>query len=198
MAKSKALSRELRHGGGEHLERRRKMVVLALTSIGSMGLIALYQMGVISHLPEPPLPYLDADKVDGTAEAYARLQTPDAAVGLVSYATTLALIAPGGRDRARTDPLDSAPVGGEGHYRRAPGRQALGGPMGQAPGVLFLVPAGLRRDLRDAPPGAARSARRPPAKLARPGDRDRCRGPRARTYFDPGPRPFPLVTLAAR
>ncbi len=98
------LSHELRTGGGAHLERRRKMTALALISIGSMGVIALYQLGLIPHLPEPPLPLLDADKVDAAPGAYAKLKSPDAALGLVSYATTLALIAAGGRERARTDP----------------------------------------------------------------------------------------------
>ncbi len=99
----KRLSRELRLGTGNRLRRRRRMVAFTLASIGSMGVIALYQMGMISHLPEPPLPYLDADEIDAAPEAYAKLKSPDAALGLVSYATTLALIAAGGRDRARTD-----------------------------------------------------------------------------------------------
>ncbi len=38
-------------------------------------------MGIIEHLPEPPLPYFDADKVDAAAEAYAKLSTPDAVIG---------------------------------------------------------------------------------------------------------------------
>ena len=43
-----------------------------LAAAGSMGLIALYQMGIIRHLPEPPFPMLDADKVDASSEAYER------------------------------------------------------------------------------------------------------------------------------
>ncbi len=98
--KPEELSRQLRQGSGEFLARRRKIVGLALTAAGSMGLISLYQMGIIKHLPEPPLPYFDGDKVDAAAEAYAMLSTPDAVIGLGSYATTLGLAAMGGQDRA--------------------------------------------------------------------------------------------------
>lgn len=99
------LSKELRRGSNEYLERRRKMVGLSMVSIGSMGLITLYQMGIIRHLPEPPLPKLNADKVDAAGEAFEKLAMPDAALGLVSYAITLALAAAGGQDRARDAPL---------------------------------------------------------------------------------------------
>ena len=98
------LSRQLRQGSGEFLSRRRKTVGLVLTAAGSMGLISLYQMGIIEHLPEPPLPYFDADKVDAAAEAYAKLSTPDAVIGLGSYAATMGLVAMGGQDRATERP----------------------------------------------------------------------------------------------
>ncbi len=98
------LSRELRHGSGEFIERRRQVAALLLVSIGSMALISLYQMGIIRHLPEPPLPRLNADKVDASAAAYELLSMPDAVLGLSSYATTLMLAAAGGADRERTAP----------------------------------------------------------------------------------------------
>jgi len=69
-----------------------------------MALISLYQMGIIEHLPEPPLPHFDADKVDAAAEAYAKLSTPDAVIGLGNYAATLGLAAMGGQDRATERP----------------------------------------------------------------------------------------------
>lgn len=58
-----------------------------------MGLIAAYQMGLIRHIPEPPLPKLDADKVDASDEAYETLWTGDAFLGLTSYAVTATLAA---------------------------------------------------------------------------------------------------------
>lgn len=96
------LSNELRHGSGPFLDRRRRILALALTASGSMGLIALYQMGILRHIPEPPLPRLDADRVDASEEAYEKLQSPDAVIGLASYAVTALLAAAGPANRART------------------------------------------------------------------------------------------------
>lgn len=96
------LSRALREGDGPFLSRRRGVVGLSLVSIASMGVITLYQTGIIKHLPEPP--GFDADKVDASPEAYAYFAIPDAALGLGSYAATLGLAAMGGPDRAATQP----------------------------------------------------------------------------------------------
>lgn len=101
-----SLSRELREGNGDFLKQRRQTVGLSLVASAAMGVITLYQMGIIPHLPEPPLPYLDADKVDAAPEAYDRAgtATPDAALGLVDYAATVVLASVAGPDRARTLP----------------------------------------------------------------------------------------------
>ena len=98
------LSRELREGDDERLRRRRTMTTLTLVSIGSMAVISLYQMGIIPHLPEPPIPGLDADRVDASEEAYEKLGMPDGVLGLHSYSTTLALAAMGATDRAESTP----------------------------------------------------------------------------------------------
>lgn len=99
------LSAVLRKFAEPSLRRRRAVVSLSALSIGCMALITSYQTGVISHLPEPPLPKMDADKVDASADAYAILSTPDAALGVVSYAATLVLAAMAGSDRAMEVPL---------------------------------------------------------------------------------------------
>lgn len=98
------LSHRLRTEERDHLERRRRVLQLALGAAGCMGVISLYQMGMIGHLPEPPLPRLDADEVDAAAEAYSNLTTPDAVLGFASYAGTMVLAAMGAPDRARTRP----------------------------------------------------------------------------------------------
>ena len=98
------LSRELRLGSSRFLRMRRKALGLSLVASGAMATISLYQMGIIRHLPEPPLPYLNADEVDAAAEAYAMLATPDAVIGLASYATTAWLASAGGEDRAQRHP----------------------------------------------------------------------------------------------
>jgi hypothetical protein len=102
--KPEELSQQLRLGSGDFLAQRRGVVALSLVAVGSMGLITLYQVGVIKHLPEPPLPGLNADKVDASAEAYSRLSTPDGALGLLSYGITVGLAAMGGQNRAQKQP----------------------------------------------------------------------------------------------
>ncbi len=67
-------------------------------------MVSLYQMGLLKHVPEPPLPGLNADAVDASAEAYRFLAMPDGVLGIGSYAVTLALAAMGGTDRAREQP----------------------------------------------------------------------------------------------
>jgi hypothetical protein len=96
------LSLELRHTEGDrHLDARRRIVGLSLTAAGCMGLIGLYQLGIIKHIPEPPLPGMDADTVDASAEAYEKLRVGDAFLGFVSYGVTMLLAAAGGRHRWR-------------------------------------------------------------------------------------------------
>lgn len=102
--KAEALGRELRLGSGRFLPQRRGIVGLALTATGSMGLITLYQMGIIRHLPDPPLSMMDSDKVDASAEAYSRFSTPDGILGVGNYAMTAGLAAMGGQDRAKKQP----------------------------------------------------------------------------------------------
>ncbi len=98
------LSQCLREGAGSFLARRRAVVGASLAAMGALGVIALYQMGVIGRLPDPPLPGFDADKVHGSGEAYAILAVPDALLGLGSYAATAALAAMGAPDRATARP----------------------------------------------------------------------------------------------
>ena len=102
---ARRLSATLRLGTGEHLRNRRRVAGLSLAAIGSMGVIAAYQLGLLKSLPDPPLPYFDAEKVDAAPQAYRYLRTPDAVIGLGSYAVTLGLAAYGGADRARSAPL---------------------------------------------------------------------------------------------
>ena len=102
--KPAVLSRQVRCDSGGFLEERHGIVVASLTAIGCMGLIALYQIGVIKHIPETPLPGLDADKVDASEEAYSHLQMGDAFIGLGSYAATMGLAAMGPKNRDKTQP----------------------------------------------------------------------------------------------
>lgn len=105
---ARQLSRQLRTADDPWLRNRRGILGLSLTAAGSMALISLYQMGLIRRLPEPPLPGLDAEKVDASEEAYARLQCPDAVIGLASYAVTSLLAAAGPPNRSPWLPLATA------------------------------------------------------------------------------------------
>ncbi len=98
----KQLSEELREGSGEFLDDRRSVTALSLTAIGCMGLIALYQNGIIRRLPDLPLSFMDAEKVDTSEEAYSHLQMGDAVIGLGSYAATMGLAAMGSSHRAES------------------------------------------------------------------------------------------------
>lgn len=98
------LGRELRESDDRHLERRRRVALLTLGASASMAVVSLYQLGLVKHLPEPPIPGLDADRVDASEEAYELLDTPDGVLGLGSYAATLALASMGGARRWRGRP----------------------------------------------------------------------------------------------
>lgn len=98
------LSRQLREGSGPFLAQRRGVVGLSLVSIGSMGLISLYQIGILKHLPDPPLPGFDSDKVDASAQTYSYFATPDAVLSIANYAVTMVLAAMGDQDRATKQP----------------------------------------------------------------------------------------------
>lgn len=100
-----ALSWALREGQTPDLNRRRQVVGLSLVAAAAMGVVSLYQMGLVRKLPEPPGRHFDAAKVSGSAQGYAVLEMPDAPLALMSYATTLTLAAMGGADRARRMPL---------------------------------------------------------------------------------------------
>lgn len=101
---AEAVSDDLRRGTGELLDRRRRVAALSLASIGALGAVAAYQTGIIGHLPEPPLPGLDADTVDASGEAYQLFKTPDAALGVLSSAATLVLAGMGDGRRATERP----------------------------------------------------------------------------------------------
>lgn len=98
-------SADLRDGDSRLLRLRRRTAALSLGASAAMGVVAAFQHGLLRHVPEPPLPFLDADRVDASPEAYTVLRTPDAALGLASYAVTLVLAGMGPGDRAQRRPI---------------------------------------------------------------------------------------------
>jgi hypothetical protein len=95
---------DLRHATGVTVDCRRGIVGLSLFSSAILGGIALYQVGLLKRLPDLPWPAFDADRVNGSQEAYSHFETPDALLGLVSYAVTACLAAMGKEDRWKTAP----------------------------------------------------------------------------------------------
>jgi len=105
------LGRDLRHGYGPFLKRRRSIVGLSFFSCAILGTVALYQIGILKKLPEPRSKFFDTRKVNGSAEAYSMLSTPDAFLGFGSYAVTAALAAMGAENRWQTHPWIAVGMG---------------------------------------------------------------------------------------
>lgn len=95
----------IRNNSRKDMRRRRGVFGLVLTAAASMSVIALYQVGIFKHVPEPRSSRLDSDAVTGSAKAYSLLETPDSVLAIGSYAVTMTLAAMGPPDRARKQPL---------------------------------------------------------------------------------------------
>ncbi len=98
------LSRELRLGRSGDLARRRWIVGLSFAGATAGMIVGLYQMGILRRLPSLPVGPFDASRVDASAYAYKRMQTPDAMMMLVTYGITAVLAGAGGIHRARDMP----------------------------------------------------------------------------------------------
>ncbi len=102
---AEGVSDDLRRAASDLLTRRRRQTALVLGATAAMGLVALYQTGILRRLPDPPLPGVDSNRVDASGEAYVVGHTPDATLAIANYGVTLALIGMGGADRWRDEPL---------------------------------------------------------------------------------------------
>ncbi len=97
------LRQDLQQGSTPHLRHRRVTLGLSLAGIASMTPATLLQMGVLKHLPDPPLKSFNSDKVNSSYDAY-RFGVPDGTLGVLSFAANLPLLAFGGADRAQDKP----------------------------------------------------------------------------------------------
>ena len=98
------LSSALRHSCEPCMRERRWIAGLAVFSGVVMSGIGLFQMGIIRRLPEPRSRWFDAERINGSPQAYSILHTPDALLGAMSYAATACLAGASDPDRARTAP----------------------------------------------------------------------------------------------
>jgi len=108
LAKRQNETQELRHelqeSNESDLRVRRAIIGLSLVGMGAMTAVALFQTGIIKHLPDPPLKDFDSDKVNSSDTAYA-LGVPDGTLSLASLAANIPIAAFGGENRAETQPL---------------------------------------------------------------------------------------------
>jgi len=98
------LRRELQNSNERDLNVRRAIIGLSLVGMGAMTAVSLFQIGVIKHLPDPPISGFDSDKVNSSDTAYA-LGVPDGTLSLASLAANIPLAAYGGENRAGEMPL---------------------------------------------------------------------------------------------
>jgi len=103
-SKPQRLRRELQKSNESDVNLRRGIIGLSLVGIAAMTAVTLFQTGVVKHLPDPPLPGFDSDKVNSSDTAYA-LGVPDGALSLASLAANIPLAAYGGENRAAEMPL---------------------------------------------------------------------------------------------
>jgi uncharacterized membrane protein len=97
------LRKELQAGTSSDMRRRRAIVGFSLFGMASMAAVSLLQIGVVKHLPDPPLDSFDSDKVNSSDLAY-QLGTPDGTLSLAGLAMNVPLAGFGGADRAQTTP----------------------------------------------------------------------------------------------
>ena len=110
------LSRELREGDSDDLQRRRWVAGLSFVGVGIGVVVSLYQFGIIKHLPDPPVGPFDSDRVDASDYAYKRMLTPDAFMMVATYGVTAALAGAGGETRAETHPWLPLAMAGKAAY----------------------------------------------------------------------------------
>lgn len=106
-----AIRDALREGNSPSLRRRRWLGRLSALGLADFGLISLYQLGAIRHLPDPPGKLFDSDRVIASEEGY-RFGVPDGPVALTLHALTLILASAGGSRRSGRPRILDVMLGG--------------------------------------------------------------------------------------
>jgi len=113
------LREDQRFSEAPDMRRRRRAIASTLTAMGAMGFIALYQTGLLKRLPGPRLGVFNAEKVNGSDQAYSHFKTPDAVLGLGSYAVTIMFASMGPADRSAAMPWIPIALGGKAAFDAA-------------------------------------------------------------------------------
>ena len=74
------------------------MLGACYATLATLAPIALRQMGIIDHLPDPPGGVFQSDRITGSDAAHP-FGIPDSLLGIASFGTTLALILVAKRNR---------------------------------------------------------------------------------------------------
>lgn len=103
MQSPEALRDYQQHSDDEEMALRRALVGVSLVGIAAMGIVTLFQSGIVKHLPDPPVGNFHTEKVNSSHEAYRR-GTPDAPIAVTVHGVNMVLATLGGEDRARRTP----------------------------------------------------------------------------------------------
>jgi uncharacterized membrane protein len=83
--KTPSVDASLSSGRGDEL-----LIVACCTALATLVPVALYQTGIMSRLPDPPLRIFDSEKITKSKAAHP-FGIPDGLLGLASFGATLAL-----------------------------------------------------------------------------------------------------------
>ena len=97
------LRTDLQEGRSSHVRRRRAIAALSILGMAGMAVVSLFQVGLIRHLPDPPIRRFHSDKVNSSYSAY-HYGVPDGPLSLAAHAVNLVLAGMGGASRARRAP----------------------------------------------------------------------------------------------
>lgn len=106
-----AIRKQLRQGKGESLQRKRKIALLSVIGMVDFGIISLYQLGVIRHLPVLPGKIFNSDKANASHKAYA-MGVPDGPISAALYGLNLVLASAGGSRKSNRHPIFDLLLGG--------------------------------------------------------------------------------------
>lgn len=98
-----AARRTLRESRAPEVILRRAIIAASLVGIASMGLIALFQGGLLRRLPDLPLEDFRSDEVNASDTAYG-WGMPDSPISIGAHAASLAAATIGAEDRAEKQP----------------------------------------------------------------------------------------------
>jgi uncharacterized membrane protein len=76
----------------QQLQAKKVVLVSACcAALATLAPVAFYQTGLISHLPDPPLPIFQSERIVSSKAAHP-IGVPDSLLGLANFGATLALI----------------------------------------------------------------------------------------------------------